>query len=92
MPLVVFPCPGSSDPPTHWLPDLIFFHALFTSWTASSFILGKFQTVAKKKTHTMKIEQRVFINKKTHKSHHILTLKKLEVTILKQGVLKGLEN
>jgi hypothetical protein len=40
----------------------------------------------------MKIERRVFINKKTHKSHHILTEKKLEVTIFKQGVLKGLEN
>jgi len=91
MPLVVLPCTGSSHPPTRWLPDLIFFHALFTSWTEAVLFLASFQTVAKNK-HTMKIEQRVFTNKKTHKSHHILTKKKVEVTIFKQGVLKGLEN
>jgi len=58
----------------------------------SIFSFGEFSDCGPKKKHTMKIEQRVFINKKTHKSHHILTEKKLEVTIFKQGVLKGLEN
>jgi hypothetical protein len=76
MSVVVLPCTGSSHPPTHWLPDLIFFHALFTAWTAAFLFLASFHTVAQKKTHTMKIEQRVFINKKTHESHHILRRKK----------------
>ncbi len=62
IPLVVLPCTGSSHPPTHWLPNLIFFHALFTSWTAAFLFLASFQTMAKKNTHTMKIERRVFIN------------------------------
>jgi len=88
---VVLPCTGSSHPPTHWLPDLIFFHALFTSWTAAFLFLASFQIVAKRK-HTMKIEQRIFIIKKHTKVIIFLTEKKLEVTIFKQGVLTGLEN
>jgi hypothetical protein len=40
----------------------------------------------------MKIEQRAFIKKITQKSSYFERKKKLEITIFKQGVLKGLEN